>query len=355
MKVLFVDNQEREFERFRDLPFAQLVGVDQITHIKSPVNLSEIVANNPDLRLVVLDMLWDEEREDGGLPLGADAARELLKTNPELPVIIYSVMDNEARLRELIPEMIRIGAYDWVSKTESKIVRSFRFERAFNEGRDQLKRPDNRAILAKEQAIRHDIALAVMFVDMSGFTALTNEIGGARTVGLLKEFYKLVGDAVQRNHGYVDKYIGDAVMAVFGAIGSADDMAREWQENCVAAARSVQALAPAFKLNSVDPVLKKHFQQLTPEQLRYVGKIRIGLESGVVEIARFDRGNESEVTFVGTPVNIASRILAQAMPGEVWAGANLHTNALKAVDVAEAREVEYKNLPGKFQAYLLRT
>jgi class 3 adenylate cyclase len=356
MKVLFVDNRESEYKRFLELPFAKDVGSGNILFRNSPVGLPKVVSENPELRLVILDMLW-EQSEAGGTPieLGEEAARELLTAHPDVPVIIYSIMDDETRLRRLIPEMIRIGAYDWVGKDEPRIIRSFRFERAFREGRDRLKRPGSYAVLPPDQQTRSDVHVAILFVDMSGFTALTNEIGGPAVQDILRKFYALVGSEILRNGGYIDKYVGDEVMAIFGAVGpEKPDLSRHGRQ-CIDTALSIQAAAPAFKRSHIDPILEKRNLQLTPEKFQEVGRFRIGMESGLVEISRFERGNESEVTVIGKPVNIAARIIGQAAGGEIWAGSNLHRVAVRHGEVVQEEEGEYKGLPGPYRRYRLRT
>jgi class 3 adenylate cyclase len=74
------------------------------------------------------------------------------------------------------------------------------------------------------------------------------------------------------------------------------------------------------------------------------------MESGNVEIVRFERGAESEVTFIGTPVNIAARILAKANTSETWVGHNMIATKMVGA-TEEERPVEYKNLPGDFKMY----
>src|ERR1700749_3641849 len=145
MEILFVDNKAQEFEEFLQLPFAAEPR-DKIEHRKSPVGLPQIVEDNPDLRLIILDMLWESDDVGNALPLGADAMGDLSRSAKDVTVVIYSIIDDEESLRQFIPEMLRLGAFDWVSKDESPLVRSFKFERAYNRGRDKQEFPASRAI-----------------------------------------------------------------------------------------------------------------------------------------------------------------------------------------------------------------
>ncbi len=351
MKILFVDNQERELGRLLMIPFCR-EHEKEIEHIRNPMGLGEKVAANPDVRLVILDILWEESSSEGALELGVEAMKELARQAPDVPVVIYSIIDDERILERLIPEMMRLGAYDWVGKDETLLVRSFRFQRAYMQGRKN-RILGSTAVLPAEQQRRSDVHAAIMFTDLSGFTALTDEVGANIVAGILEKFYKMVGANIISRNGYIDKYIGDAVMAAFGVTGINDTQSFIHVQRCVEAARHIQAEAIRFRLDEVEPVLKQRLTKIDPKRLNQIGGIRIGMESGMVEIARFERGPESEVTFIGTAVNIASRILAQAGIGETWIGHNVKTTG--HVGTAEEREVEYKNLPGPFTMYRVQT
>jgi class 3 adenylate cyclase len=350
MKILFVDNQRDDFDRFMDLPFGKK-HEKEIKYVDSPVGLTKIVDANPDLRLIILDMLWEQGGSDEAKEFGADALRDLVTSAGDVKVVIYSVLSEEKTLRRLIPEMMTLGAYDWISKDEPKFVRSFRFERAYDEGRDILKRPAHRAILSAEQRRRSDVHVAVMFVDMSGFTALTDAIGAERVVEILERFYELVGEAITNHGGYIDKYIGDAAMSVFGASAHQEDDLYTYVQQCIRAARIIQARSTTFRIETVERALARSNLQVDRGQ---IGNFRVGIESGLVEVVKFERQSETELTFIGTPVNIASRVINKAGPGEVWIGKNAHDTAVRSLDVVREVEVEYKNLPGKFPAYIIR-
>ena len=69
--------------------------------------------------------------------------------------------------------------------------------------------------------------VTVLFADISGFTGLSNQLDAEETHTLLNRFFSLVDDVIERYGGTVDKHIGDAVMAVFGApVAHTDDPER---------------------------------------------------------------------------------------------------------------------------------
>lgn len=352
MKILFVDDDlAGEKERYLRLSFGKL-HADETEFRESPVNLSSVVEQNADLRLIILDILWPAPKGRSPLAIGADAMRELAERAPEVPVIIHSSIDGEELLKVHLPEMMRLGAYDWVDKSESALLRSFRFERAYNEGRDASKCAGMRAILPRDQTSRSGVHVAAMFIDMSGFTALTDQIGSGRVVAILERFYEMVATEVVNSAGYVDKYIGDAVMAIFGAGLASEDPDFLYVKKAVQAARRVLTRAATLRVELVEPELLRFQDQDIKNARGRIGQCRVGLESGPVEVKRFQRGSESEVTFIGRAVNIASRLLGHAQPGELWLGLNAWTNGGRPD--GEEREVEHKNLPGPFRAYQVR-
>jgi len=71
MKILVVDNKRVDFQRFMELPFAKKHHND-IEYVDSPVGLTKIVDDNPDLRLIILDMLWEQDGPDEAKEFGAD-------------------------------------------------------------------------------------------------------------------------------------------------------------------------------------------------------------------------------------------------------------------------------------------
>src|SRR5215470_6606771 len=111
-KILFVDNEEKSLRRFMQLPFAE-EHAEEVEFVRSPVGLKDQIAKHPDLRLIILDLMWDEGKDP--ILLGMDAMQELKDAAADIPVVIYSALDDETGydLRTLIPKAMGLGAYDW--------------------------------------------------------------------------------------------------------------------------------------------------------------------------------------------------------------------------------------------------
>jgi adenylate cyclase len=132
---------------------------------------------------------------------------------------------------------------------------------------------------------------AVLFADLVGFTALSERLAPDQTIALLREAHHRMAEAVFAHDGTLDKYIGDAVMATFGAPRPGpDDAAR--------------ALACAREL--VTQLDELNLQRLARGEVPLA--VGIGLHYG--DVITGDVGDERrlEFTVIGDTVNVASRI-----------------------------------------------
>ncbi|HEX6094260.1 MAG TPA: adenylate/guanylate cyclase domain-containing protein [Dongiaceae bacterium] len=136
--------------------------------------------------------------------------------------------------------------------------------------------------------------MTILFADLAGFTKLTTELGAEKTHALLNRQLAMLDDLV-RNYGGGSEYIGDAVMAVFGApIAHSDDPIR--------AARAAGDMHGAIaKLG---------------EEVGRPLKLHIGIASGQVVAGGLGSDSRTKYTVIGDSVNLASRLSSLAEPGE---------------------------------------
>ncbi|NVO56759.1 tetratricopeptide repeat protein [Rhodobacteraceae bacterium B1Z28] len=133
--------------------------------------------------------------------------------------------------------------------------------------------------------------VTVMFADLTGFTKLSSELDAEDMHALLNDFFSKVDSIVEKYGGRIDKHIGDAVMAVFGApISHTNDTER--------AARAGLDIHEA--LQTLTPPLSCH----------------IGIASGQVIASTTGSQAHTEYTVTGDGVNLASRLTDISTPGE---------------------------------------
>jgi len=140
-----------------------------------------------------------------------------------------------------------------------------------------------------------DIETAILMCDIRNFTPLSEKLEPQMTVELLNDYFEIMVDIISKNNGMIDKYIGDAIMAVFGV---GDDIGNKERNALTAAREMITNLAP---LNTT----------LAAKGLPSIN-IGIGLHVGMVVAGYLGTQNRLEYTVIGPTVNTTARIEAQA-------------------------------------------
>ncbi len=142
--------------------------------------------------------------------------------------------------------------------------------------------------------------VTVLFADVSGFTAMSEQLDPEAVAEIVNQCFQALTTPVYRYGGVVDKYIGDAVMALFGApVAHEDD-----PERAVLAALAMQAAARSFA---------RDLQARTGLSL----KLRIGLNTGLVVAGEMGGDQKRDYTVMGDTVNLAQRMEAAARPDSI--------------------------------------
>ena len=142
--------------------------------------------------------------------------------------------------------------------------------------------------------------VTALFADMVGFVSISDRLGEEATFELIQQVYELLIAAIKEEHGWVRDFVGDGVMALFGAAEVLEDAP-------LRACRA--ALLIQERMTAAAPMLERKFG------VRPV--MRIGLNSGLAVVARILREDVS-MTALGDTVNMASRLEALAEPGAVY-------------------------------------
>src|SRR3954467_7854387 len=165
----------------------------------------------------------------------------------------------------------------------------------------------------------------VLFADLSGYTAVAERLDPEAVKSFVDRALRRLGQEVLRYGGTVDKYIGDNVMAVFGApVAHEDD-----PERAVRAGLAMQA--------AMDEI-NKGIEAATGVRF----SLRVGINTGEVLAGQVGDG----YTVIGDAVNVASRLQSAARPGSVTVGTTTHRLTRGMI---EYEELERLNLKGKAQ------
>jgi adenylate cyclase len=137
----------------------------------------------------------------------------------------------------------------------------------------------------------------IVFCDVRGFTAYATANPPEQVVDALNTYFETATSVIIRQGGYVDKFIGDAVMGVFGVPVFRDDHV----ERAVRAALIVQE--------------QLHKKSLDGNKL--LAAVGISIHTGVVVAGNVGSQSKMEYTVIGDSVNVAARLNGLAGPGEV--------------------------------------
>jgi class 3 adenylate cyclase/tetratricopeptide (TPR) repeat protein len=160
--------------------------------------------------------------------------------------------------------------------------------------------PDGLARVAEGDATREERrTVTVLFADLSGYTAIAERLDPEAVKALVDRFLGRLGEEVERVGGRVDKYMGDAVMAIFGApVAHEDD-----PERAVRAAVGMQAAMG--ELNA---------RLLSDYGIEFA--LCVGINTGEVLAGKVGE----DYTVIGDAVNVASRLQSSASPGTITVG-----------------------------------
>lgn len=154
--------------------------------------------------------------------------------------------------------------------------------------------PEITAAVARKSskyAMGKDIRLVIMFADLRGFTSLSEGKLPYDVVYMLNRYFSYMGEAIEENGGFIDKFLGDGIMALFGL---ESDIRTACRQSIVAAKRMSSRLA---EIN----------EQLVNE-LKEPLKLGIGLHTGDVVLGEMGYKLATKLTAIGDAVNTASRL-----------------------------------------------
>jgi adenylate cyclase len=166
--------------------------------------------------------------------------------------------------------------------------------------------------------------IAVLFADLRGFTALSEERLPYDVVYLLNQYFRAMGEAIEAHGGHVDKFLGDGIMALFGLDADPAPAARSALDAAVAMGARLERLNDAMAGELAAPLT-----------------MGIGLHLGTAIVGEMGHGAARQLTAVGDTVNVASRLeaLAKSHRAELVAStavlerAGRHPKATAAVGV----------------------
>ena len=142
--------------------------------------------------------------------------------------------------------------------------------------------------------------VTILFADIRGFTAFSERENPEKVVGLLNRYFSAMSEIIFAHGGTLDKYMGDGLMAIFGAPNATPEDAKN-------------ALKTAVTMQKRLATLNK---ELESEGFARIN-VGIGLHTGVATVGYIGSEQRSEYTAIGDTVNLASRLESNASGGQI--------------------------------------
>ncbi|WP_177428120.1 adenylate/guanylate cyclase domain-containing protein [Candidatus Venteria ishoeyi] len=171
--------------------------------------------------------------------------------------------------------------------------------------------------------------MSVLFSDIRAFTSLSEDLPPEQAFLFLNDYLKWIGPGIVQSGGFIDKYIGDAIMALFCGekITSADD-----------------AVAGAINMLS----RLQNFNQMREKEGKFPVNIGIGIHTGALTLGTIGFEGRLESTVIGDTVNLAARVESLTKHYGIYFGITSDTlQALKHPDKLLIRELDTVQVQGK--------
>jgi adenylate cyclase len=184
-----------------------------------------------------------------------------------------------------------------------------------------LKNPENISLTGERREV------TVLFCDVRGFTPMSERMSPEDVVLLLNDFYTLMIETTFKHDGTLDKFLGDAVMAVFGAPIAHPD-------------HSARAIRTALAMQEGIGGLNGRRAQQGKEPI----SVGIGVSAGEAVAGTVGTEDRMEYTVIGDSVNLAARLESNAKPHQILIS---HRTYERVRDLVDARPLGRIRVKGK--------
>ena len=196
-------------------------------------------------------------------------------------------------------------------------------------------RERRRVLLVREGGEQRKL-VTVLFADLVDFTVLSRRLDAEDTRAVVGAYFARWQHAITEQGGTVEKFIGDAVMAVFGLYRSEEDDAQ----------RAVRAaLVMTHELDSLNEEMERTYGVTL--------QMRVGLDTGDVVVSTLEEREAHEFVAVGPTVNRAARLQAAAPPGGVLISEDTYRQVRGRFNIEPVPGLQLKGIDEAVDAYLV--
>jgi adenylate cyclase len=178
--------------------------------------------------------------------------------------------------------------------------------------------------------------VTVLFVDVRGFTPYAERMTPDAIIDMLNRFFGLATASIMRSGGFINKFLGDALMAVFGAPAPQAEHSYNAAVAALEIQQAVQKLNVSLRQEGNEPI-----------------EVGIGINRGEVVAGSVGSQERMEYTVVGDAVNVASRLTAAAKAGEILISQSAYISVADRLQVESISPVRLKGKTELLQVFLL--
>jgi class 3 adenylate cyclase/AmiR/NasT family two-component response regulator len=294
----------------------------------------------PDIDMVFTDINMPEM---DGLTL----LEKLNETNPILKAVIVSAYGDMDNIRTAMNR----GAFDFITKPvnfedlEITLKKTINHVTQLKQTLQAIKENNILKMYVDESVLKfmekrefeqslttnENIEATIVFIDICSFTMITETEKPDTVVGLLNNYFDVIVKEIIAQNGHVDKFIGDAVMALFRGEFHLD--------------RAIEACL----------AIRNAIQQLPPEKmvLNFLPQVSIGINSGDMISGNIGSANlrRLDYTVIGDVVNTAQRLQSKAQPGQILISANSYEKVKEFFSGTPVGELDLKNKRDPLEVY----
>ncbi|MBU2561819.1 MAG: GAF domain-containing protein [Nanoarchaeota archaeon] len=176
--------------------------------------------------------------------------------------------------------------------------------------------------------------MTVMFSDLRGFTAMSEKLKPEQVVEILNEHFEAMSEIILKQRGTLDKFVGDEIMALFGAPVYTESHA-------------LKAIKTALDMQKAQAELSKKLKKKFGIDL----DVGIGINTGEMIVGNIGCKQRTDYTVIGDSVNIASRLCSAATPSQILISETTYAEVKKLVKVQELEPIKVKGKSKPIQIY----
>jgi adenylate cyclase len=333
-KIMIVDD-ENDFEQLIRQKFRRQIREQEYEFIfaQNGKEALEKLDANPDVEIVFSDI---------NMPI-MDGLTLLVKLNEKNPLLKAVIVSAYGDMENIRCAMNR-GAFDFICKPiqfedlELTLIKTLKYVTQIRETVQAIKENNilrmyvddsvlqfmTRSEYESTLMVNETIEATVVFMDICGFTAISEKESANFVVKLINKYFDLMVKEIIAHGGYVDKFLGDAVMAVFRGEFHLD--------------RAIEASIAVHK------AIEAQEEELSKNE-RFLPKVSIGINSG--EMISGNIGSAAlkrlDFTVIGDVVNTSQRLQSAAQPGQIVISKAIYEQVKDSFNCQVIGDIKVKN------------